>query len=112
MKSANNIADDCARLGYVTTLDYLRYLIRERKLAAYYLTGVISKYYLAAIPKFPELVSKLDQLSKDEFQLLCGKYEKYNIDIKEAMLQEKKQILSVMNYTDDLILSRRSSAAV
>ena len=83
-------------------------LIKERKLSAYYVSGVISKYYLAALPKFPKLVDKLDSISKDEFQPICHKYEKYNADIKEAMFSVLKKVVSVLAFTDDLIEKKRS----
>lgn len=112
VKSANNIADECIKLGYPTSKDYIRMLIKDKKLSSYYMSGIISKYYLAALPKFPILVEKLDDISRDEFMPICNKYEKYNIDIKEAMIQELTKVVSVMQYTDDIIYDKRQSAHV
>lgn len=112
VKSANNIADECIKLGYTTSKDYIRMLIKDKKLSSYYMSGIISKYYLAALPKFPILVEKLDDISRDEFMPICNKYEKYNIDIKEAMIQELTKVVSVMQYTDDIIYDKRQSAHV
>ena len=107
-KSAEFVSQQAASLGYVTTIDYLRELIKSRKLANYYVSGKISKYYFAAIPKFPQLVAKLDSISKDEFQPLCNKYEKYQVDVREAIKQENKKVFGVLSYTDNLILKKRA----
>lgn len=60
MKSANNIADECIANGTLSAKDYIRDLIRDKKLAAYYLTGRISRYWIAGIPKFKHIIKKLD----------------------------------------------------
>lgn len=108
-KSADFVSSQAAEQGYVTTIDYLRQLIKLRKLANYYVSGKISKYYFAAIPKFPQIVSKLDNISKDEFSPLCNKYEKYKVDVREAMKQENNKVVGVLSYTDSLILEKRQS---
>lgn len=109
-KTARAIAEDCVQLGYMTTVDYLKWLIQSKRLAQYYFSGKLSKYYLAALPNFPKLVSKLDPLSQEEFSTLCNSYEKYNIDIKEAMQQEQNRTFSVLQYTDNLIFKLKHRA--
>ena len=52
MKSVDNIAKECVQNGWFTTKDFMRHLINEKKLAGWYASGKISKYYLAAIPNF------------------------------------------------------------
>ena len=108
-KSADFVSTQAAELGYITTIDYLREMIKQRKLASYYVSGKISKYYFAAIPKFPQLAAKLDSISKDEFQPLCNKYEKYQIDVREAMKQENNKVVGVLSYTDRLISQKREN---
>lgn len=106
-KTVNNIVNDCILYGYISSIDYIRELIKTKKLAQYYISGKISKYYLAAIPKFKDIVLKLDSISQDEFLPICNKYEKYNIDVKEAMKQELSKIVSIFDYTDNLIYQKR-----
>lgn len=67
LKTLNFISNECIKMGYPRSLDYFRYLISEKKLATYYISGKISKYYLSAITNFPKIIDKLDQLSRDEF---------------------------------------------
>lgn len=111
-KTAYAIAEDCVQLGYMTTIDYLKWLIQSKKLAQYYFSGKLSKYYLAALPSFPKIVSKLDVLSQEEFSSLCNSYEKYNIDIREAMRQEQKKVFSVLKYTDNLIYELQQKSKI
>ena len=103
LQTAEYISDQCVELGYVTTADYLKHLIRNRKLASYYVSGKISKYFLTTIPKFPKIVSKLDGISKDEFQQLVERYDMYKSDVRTAMMHQINKVLSPLRYTDDLI---------
>jgi len=107
MKSANNIADDCIALDHLSTKDYLRELISTRKLAGYYLTGKISKYWFAAIPSFKKVILKLDKLSRDEFNDVLTRFDIYNTEINEAFLKMKKCKVNPIKFTDELIFQKR-----
>lgn len=102
-KSVDFIVSECIKLKIDNLKTYLKYIIENRKLAVYYVAGKISKYYLAALPNFPMFVSKLDNMSKNELMSICNKYEKYNNDIKEAMIQEFSNVVSVISYTNDIL---------
>lgn len=108
LRSANNIAKECIRLNYVNVIDYLRYLIKNRLLANYCLAGKISIYYLAAIPKFNKVILQLDDISKDEFNTLYERFDKYHTDVNEAFLQMKNIKINPIRYTNDLILKLRN----
>ena len=108
-KSAENIAAECIRLGYPRVVDWIRMMILERKLATWYVTGKISKHYFAMIPKFPLLVEKMDVISKGEFSYIVSKYEKYENDAREAMIQEEGEVSKVLSWTDDLIYEIKHS---
>lgn len=102
------ISNECIKNGYPRSMDYIRYLISEKKLAAYYISGKISKYYLSAITNFPKVIQKLDQMSQDEFHQISIMYDKYHLDIKEAMMQENKKFVNVFEYTDQIILNKKN----
>lgn len=108
MKSVKNIAEECAKTGCKTTAEYFKHLVHEKKLSAYYLSGKISKYYLASLPDFPKLVEKLDSMSQDEFAPLCHKFEKYSIDIKEALKQKLNRVPSTIKLTDAAIQKKQN----
>lgn len=108
-RSVDFISSECIKMGYPRSLDYIRYLISEKKLATYYISGKISKYYLSAITNFPKVIDKLDQMSQDEFHQISIMYDKYHLDIKEAMIQENKQYINVFKYTDQTIEKKKSN---
>lgn len=70
----------------MTAIDGIKDMIREKKLAPYYVTGKISKHYLAMIHSFSALVEKLDPISKGELMPISHRAEKLNDDAIEAMV--------------------------
>lgn len=108
VKSAKCIAKECIQLKYNSVIDYFRYLIKNRLLANYYISGKISQYYFAAIPKFNNLIDKLDQLSKDEFKCLYDRYDTYNADVNDAFMQMKNIRLNPIKFTNDLIVKYKN----
>ena len=107
MKSVHNIVDECVEHGWFTTKDFIRHLINEKKLANWYASGKISKYYLAAIPNFWKIVPKLDHFSKEELKLVADRYDMYNTEVNEAFLQLKKFKVNPIALTDALIYEKR-----
>ena len=103
LKSANNIASECIKLGYFSTKDFIRYLIRNKKLAEYYVSGKISIYYFAAIPNFKKIIPKLDMISRSEFQKLYDRFEIYNEEITTAILKKTNYKANPIKFTDELI---------
>lgn len=88
MKSVNNIVNDCKQLQIFSAKDYLRYLIQNKKLSQYYVSGRISCYFFAAIPKFKMLIDKLDPLTRSDFRELYNMYEMYNAEIVKVFLKK------------------------
>lgn len=107
MKSVNNIVDECVKNGWFTTKDFIRHLINERKLAGWYASGKISKYYLAAIPNFWKVVPKLDHFAKEELKIVAERYDVYNSEVNEAFLQLKNFKVNPIALTDALIYEKR-----
>ena len=107
MKSVHNIVDECIEQGWFTTKDFMRHLINEKKLAGWYASGKISKYYLAAIPNFWKIVPKLDHFAKEELKVVADRYDMYNTEVNEAFLQLKKFKVNPIALTDALIYEKR-----
>lgn len=99
-KTINNLAQFAIDNDFLTTKDVLRYLIQSKKLAHYYIAGIISKYYLAAIPSMKQIILKLDTISKDELIDIYNKFEIYNSDITSAYLTFKSQKVNPIKLTD------------
>ena len=103
MKSINNIALDCIDLGFLSSKDYLREMIVQRKLAGYYLTGKISKYWFAGIPSFKKVIAFLDELSRDEFHDRFEKFDISNTEINKATMKMKNCTVNPIKMTDAVI---------
>lgn len=106
MKSVNNIVEDCIEGGFASSKDYFRQLFKEKRLANYYLTGKISKYWFAAIPTFKQVVSKMDELSKEEFKDVYESFDIYNTEINEAFLRERSCKVNPFKFTDEVLSQR------
>lgn len=111
MKSAEFIASECAKDTQMTTKDFIRKLIKEKKLAAYYMAGKISRYWFSGIPGFSKLVVKLDKMSRDEFKDLVDNFQIYNSEINEAFLKFYRTYANPIRFTDDLIFKKRAESA-
>lgn len=107
MKSVDNIASECVQNGWFTTKDFMRHLINEKKLASWYASGKISKYYLAAIPNFWKIVPKLDHFSKLELKQVAERYDMYNTEVNEAFLKLKNFKVNPIALTDAVIFEKR-----
>ena len=108
MKTVDNIVADCLKLHYNSTADYIRHLISSRKLAAYYVAGKISGYFLAAIPNFKKVIDKLDSISKDELSELYDRYDKYHSDINAAFIKVKNIKVNPLKFADDAIFEAKN----
>lgn len=112
IKSAKNIAEDSIKLGYFSTKDFIRYLIVNKKIAEYFVSGRISIYYFAAIPNFKKIIPKLDRFAKAEFMKLHDRFELYNNEITTAFMRKTNYKANPIKFTDDLIYKIRNSKQV
>lgn len=108
-KTIKNIAEHCLNSECTSTSDFLRKLIREKKLAAWVISGRLSSYYLAAIPGFPKIIEKLDTLSKDELQFISNRYDMYNTEVNKAVLAFERKKANPIRATDEMIEKIRPS---
>lgn len=106
-KSIKTIAETCLGSECASTADFLRKLIREKKLAPWVVAGRISAYYLAAIPDFPKVVSRLDQISRDELAFISSRYDMYNTEVNKAVLAFERRKANPIRATDEMIEKMR-----
>ena len=103
LKSANNVASECIKLGLTDSREYIKRLILTNRLAAEYLSGKISRYYLAAINNIDKLISKTNSISKDEFADFLMKRDKLLRDIQDVFNVLKSKNVNSIQFTNDLI---------
>lgn len=108
MKSVDNAASECIRRNYSDVVDFIRHIVKNRTVSAYLVSGKLSIYWFAAIRGFKRVIEKMDPISKDEFYLLYSRFDKYNEDINQAMLQMKNIKASAIKMTNDKIVAIKS----
>ena len=108
MKSVKMLATACLDSECVSAVDFIRKLIREKKLASWVVCGKISAYYLAAIPDFPNIVQRLDSISRDELSFISNRYDMYNTAVNKATLAFENRRANPIRSTDEMVEKLRS----
>ena len=108
MKSVKMLATACLDSECVSAVDFIRKLIREKKLASWVVCGKISAYYLAAIPDFPNIVQRLDSISRDELSFISSRYDMYNTAVNKATLAFENRRANPIKSTDEMVEKLRS----
>ena len=111
MKSARNVAKLSAEGGYASAKDFVLAAIRDRRLAQLYVGGVVSKYFLAAIPGFRGVIPKLDHFAKLEFADLLDRFDLYNSEVNEALLAVRKRVANPFKIADEELEKEKAKAA-
>lgn len=108
-KSVKNVAKLAVKNHFLSTKDFLKYIIHNKLIGQYYISGIISKYYLAAIPNMKLIIPKLDQFSQNELMDVYNKFESYNAEITKAFLKMKNQKINPIQLTDKLIFDLKNA---
>jgi len=103
MKSAKNLADFCLEEGCSSAFEGVRLLIAGKKLAAWYMCGRLSKYFLVTIPGFAKAIPKLDHFSKCELNEVLSKFDMYKTEVNKAFLYVRRRMANPYEITDALI---------
>lgn len=106
LKSVKNVVEDCIKNDYVSTKEYLRHLIESNKLAAKYLSGEISQYYIAGIKNIGKLVRKMDRISQDSLREVVEQQDKLLSDMQDAFTYLKNTRISIISFTNDKLNER------
>ena len=101
-RSARNLADMCLEHG-TSPSDELSSIISRGRLAYEYLSGRLSKYFIACISNFGEIYPKLDQLNRDELGILYNVFEELRQDVHRAFLLYERKTVTPLGLTDEAI---------
>ena len=107
-RSVKTLAGECLESECASAADFVRKLIREKKLAPWVVCGKISAYYLAAIPGFPRIVEKLDPISRDELSFISARYDMYNTAVNRATLAFERRRANPIRSTDEMVEKLRA----
>lgn len=108
MKSVKTLAAACLDSECVSAVDFIRKLIREKRLASWVVCGKISAYYLAAIPDFPKIAQRIDSISRDELSFISSRYDMYNTAVNKATLAFENRRANPIRSTDEMVEKLRS----
>lgn len=103
MKSVKTLAAACLDSECVSAVDFIRKLIREKKLASWVVCGKISAYYLAAIPDFSNIAQRLDSISRDELSFISSRYDMYNTAVNKATLAFENRRANPIRSTNEMV---------
>lgn len=109
LKTVGNIADECISKNFSGAMQFLKDAISSKKLGEYIISGKISKYFLATIPKFDKIISKLDYFSRCELSDLEELYAVYNTDANEAGLLCANCKIHPYELVDDFIFMKKGN---
>ena len=102
IKTAQFIASEMKRLGVDSAADCLKAMIRDKTIATNFFTGKLSPYFLAAIPRFQDVIPKLDHFAKDELRNLSAKFESYRVATYHAFEEKYGKIVNVLGLADEI----------
>lgn len=102
-KSASNVAEDCLRFGYDNVVCYLRFLIENDKIAEQYISGRMSRYYIASFPNFDKLYEKMGRNSRAELDIISKTHNELNKDVQDAFLKLKNCHVSPVRYATEIL---------
>ena len=80
----------------------------ENKLAEKYISGKISQYYLAGIKNLPQIVRKMDEISRNTLSEVVSQQDKLVSDMQDAFTHFKMSRISIISYTNDKLHERLS----
>ena len=106
IKTAQFIASEMKRLGVDSAADCLKAMIRDKTIATNFFTGKLSPYFLAAIPRFQDVIPKLYHFAKDELRNLRAKFESYRVATYHAFEEKYGKIVNVLGLADEISSGR------
>lgn len=111
-KSADAVADMCVQHGYGSARECLVNMIKDKTIGKNYVCGILSRYYLSAIPRFNTIIDKFDSFSRDDLMDIKINYDIYNTEINEAFLHYRHNKVNPFAFTDNLIFEKKRVGSV
>lgn len=105
-KSANNIADMCIEMGISNAAECLRRIISDNRLAYEYVSGRISKYFIATIGNFEEIYEKMDGQSKEELCIIRDVANELRRDVNDAFMVKDGNPIQPVSFTNKILKSK------
>lgn len=101
-RSASNLADMCIENG-TTPVQEIARMISENRLGYEYITGRLSKYFIASIKNFRKIYWKLDRMNRDELRILYDVSEELCETVRRAFLERENVTVAPLSLTNETI---------
>ena len=101
-RSARNLAKMCIE-HKTTPQEEMSRIAREGRLGYEYVSGRLSKYFIASIGNFGKIYERLDPISKDELRILYNVADELNQDVQRAFLMYEKRQVAPMRLAAETI---------
>lgn len=105
ISSAQYIAENCIRTG-MTPNEYIGHMVSENTLAVEYISGHISKHFIASIQNFEELFWKLDNINREELGIIYDAAETLNENVQESFLTFTNKKVTPINLIEKIITTK------
>lgn len=102
MKSAYNVAAYCIE-NDTTPIDYVKMLIIKNQLAYEYVTGILSKHFIASLQNFDKIYYRLDRINRSELSTIHNVASELNNEIQEVFLTYKNQRVRPLGLVETII---------
>lgn len=94
-KSVDNVAKTCIERD-ITAKEFVKELIVENRLAYEFMSGRISKYFIASIQNFKEIYKLLDEMNKSELRIIYNAADELNAMLQDACLMKTGSVVKPM----------------
>lgn len=101
-KSASNLADMCIS-NRTTPVQEIARMVTGNRLAYEYITGHLSKYFIACIKNFRKIYWKLDRMNRDELRILYDVSEELRDVAQKAFLEREGRTVAPLGLADETI---------
>lgn len=107
-KSVNNIAETCVERN-ITAKEYIRELIVQNRIAYEFMSGRISKYFIASIQNFKQIYKHLDEMNKSELRIIYNAADELNAMLQDAFLMKTGTYAKPMSSVESRIIKLKQS---
>ena len=86
-KSVDNVAKTCVERD-ITAKEFVKELIVKNRLAYEFISGRMSKYFIASIQNFKKIYELLDEMNKSELRIIYNAADELNAMLQDACLMK------------------------
>ena len=106
VESAMNLADDAIAEGFTSAERYIAHLFETNRIAQVFLSGRISKHFLASIQNFGVLFGRLNTMNQDTLRTVFDVFDGLNQEAQESFSVTGCDFMRPVAFTDQVIKTK------